>query len=470
MHIFKNFYNNFQNYKIFHYPDFPVNPAGYVFKARFSDIESLYDIEIQKAEKMAYKLNKKMLNPNSIEKASVQLATACFHESTFYRLLYYSLNGYPHFKETAKFLQIIRDWFNVVNVKSQYYGQKSRDNRRNAIHFNDREQLDFLRDFHSWLKTWSISRGNCLSGPTFHAAKVTTANLIHVANYLLDKKNIEYVLFGAIQSDYLEGRFGWYRQLCGGNYFNSVLQFLQAEKNICIRSLVKMGFLISEIKDIFKDTCDGQEHDIELSSNTILEDMSNFNFESKLMISSSDEAIIFYTAGAIVRSLLRNNKFEACTGMLSHNKETIIIGDNEENIVPEEQQYISLINRGGLIKPSDIVYVSCMHAWSLYTFIMNDERLSQALLSAKNSRAIFVRVLLQEMEQSSSTNQLLHEKCVSGCLFKDKLKRIVLATFNIKATNFITEANDKIHSNKKRNNDNYKRPSTAKKVKKLSSN
>ena len=187
------------------------------------------------------------------------------------------------------------------------------------------------------MQTWSISRGNCLSGPTFHAAKVTTANLVHVANYLLDKKNIEYVLFGAIQSDYLDGRFGWYRQLCGGNYFNSVLR---------IRTLVKMGFLISVIKDIFKDTCDAQEHGIESSSNSILENMSNFNFESKLMISSSDEAIVFYTAGAIVRSLLRNNKSEACTGMLSHNKETIIIGDNEENIVPEEQQYISLINCG----------------------------------------------------------------------------------------------------------------------------
>ena len=95
---------------------------------------------------------------------------------------------------------------------------------------------------------------------------------------------------------------------------------------------------------------------------------------------------------------------------------------------------------------------------------------SQALLSAKNSRAVFVRVLLQEMEQSSCTNQLLHEKCVPGCLFKDKLKRIALATFNIKGKHFITEANDKIHSNKKRNNDNSKRSSTAKKVKKLSSN
>ena len=74
---------------------------------------------------------------------------------------------------------------------------------------------------------------------------------------------------------------GGYRQLCGRNYFNSDLQFLQAEKNIRIRSLVKMGFLISEIKDIFKDWWDAKEHDIEL------------------MIWSSDEAIVFYTAGAV---------------------------------------------------------------------------------------------------------------------------------------------------------------------------
>ena len=105
--------------------------------------------------------------------------------------------------------------------------------------------------------------------------------------------------------------------------------------------------------------------------------------------------------------------------MLSHNKETIIIQDNEENIAPEEQKYLSLINPGGLIKPSDVVYVSCMHAWNLCTFTMKDERLSQALLSANNSRAVCVRVLLQEMEQNSCTNQLLHEKCVSGCLFKE---------------------------------------------------
>ena len=40
-----------------------------------------------------------------------------------------------------------------------------------------------------------------------------------LSNYLLDEKDeIVYVLLGLIQSDYLEGRFGWYRQLSGVNY------------------------------------------------------------------------------------------------------------------------------------------------------------------------------------------------------------------------------------------------------------
>ena len=48
-------------------------------------------------------------------------------------------------------------------------------------------------------------------------------------------------------------------------------------------------------------------------------------------------------------------------------------------------------------------------------------------------------------------------------LIQRKLKQIALATFNIKAKKIITEANDQIHSNKKRCNDNYKLSSTAKK-------
>ena len=116
VHIFKNFYNNFHNYREFHFPELPVESNGCTttWIANFSDIEKLYELELTKPEKIAHKLSRKMLYPNSIETTNVKLADACFHESTISGLLYYEERGYPRFKETATFLKIIRQWFNVL--------------------------------------------------------------------------------------------------------------------------------------------------------------------------------------------------------------------------------------------------------------------------------------------------------------------------------------------------------------------
>ena len=77
---------------------------------------------------MAYKLNEKVLHPQAIEKTSVKLADAAFHESTIVTLKYYALNGYPQFMDTAIFVQKIRNWFNNINVKSMTYGIQLNEN------------------------------------------------------------------------------------------------------------------------------------------------------------------------------------------------------------------------------------------------------------------------------------------------------------------------------------------------------
>ena len=48
----------------------------------FCHLKELYDLEHGKSPKMAYKFNKKVLHPQTIEKTSVKLADAVFHEST----------------------------------------------------------------------------------------------------------------------------------------------------------------------------------------------------------------------------------------------------------------------------------------------------------------------------------------------------------------------------------------------------
>ena len=104
---------------------------------------------------MAHKITDKVLHPQSIEKTNVKLADAAFHESTMNALNYYANNGHPHFKDTALFIKIIRDWFNAVNVKSIDYGSKKLDERRYPITREDSsKQLTYLRSMASWFVKW----------------------------------------------------------------------------------------------------------------------------------------------------------------------------------------------------------------------------------------------------------------------------------------------------------------------------
>ena len=65
--------------------------------------------------------------------------------------------------------------------------------------------------------------------------------------------DLNYKLLGNVSSDWLEGRFGWWRQLCDGNYYNSVT-LLQAEETIRLRSLVSISYNMDQIKTIFDES------------------------------------------------------------------------------------------------------------------------------------------------------------------------------------------------------------------------
>ena len=107
---------------------------------------------------------------------------------------------------------------------------------------------------------WKSSGEVGLSNQTFQAAIQTTKVLTDLSTYLLDVKGLDYVLLGHISSNYIEGRFSWYRQSSGANYNISVLQILQSEKTIRIQSLIDSGFQMSDLKDIFATTEGNDNH------------------------------------------------------------------------------------------------------------------------------------------------------------------------------------------------------------------
>ena len=125
----------------------------------------------------------------------------------------------------------------------------------------------------------------------------------------------------------------------------------------------------------------------------------------------------------------------------------------EEEVKKVHEGFIDMVNRGGLIKPLDIVYISCIHAWTLYSYVKKDEDLFKRLISSKNARSVFVRIFLRLLAEDTSTIEIVNQKCHSGCFFRERLRQIAVATFNIKAKNIISEVNGTIHLQRKRSCD-----------------
>ena len=112
-HLFKNVYNNWLKKINFQCPTFITDD--------------------KKKDMLPYKISEQVLHPQVIEKSSLKMAEAVFHESTINALKYYASHGYNHFNDLASFTKIIRDWFNTLNIKSIAYGVRKRDECRNAV-------------------------------------------------------------------------------------------------------------------------------------------------------------------------------------------------------------------------------------------------------------------------------------------------------------------------------------------------
>ena len=476
-HLFKNLYNNWRNTRSFECPSFESftgdNMAEDTIFPSFIHLEELYEIEKGQLEKMAYKLNEKVLHPQVMEKTSVKLADSAFHESTINALIYYGNHGYDQFKDSAAYARVIRDWFNTVNVKSMDYGKRQRDERRNPIRRDTvDEDLSYMNKFCEWLECWKSCGTAGLSRQTFEAAIQTCKALTSLVHYLFDRyENLDYVLLGNISSDFLEGRFGWWRQMCGGNYYNSVTQFLQAEKAIHIRSLVSMGYNIREIKDVFSESenCRSLRQQEEIKS--FLGELESFELTDDSVLKDGEKSILFYIAGYISKCLAKENCSD-CNELFTPGKVSIQISfddsDNQDDPPLEaKEEFVNAVSRGGLRRPSDIMYVSCVHASSLNRYIFKNEEIKKALLSTENPRSTFIESFVHILKNNENSVDLLTLECVKVHTHSRYIQRIAFTIFNINCKNYVSELNGKIYSSKKRKAPQAKPSKSVRKIKKL---
>ena len=127
------------------------------------------------------------------------------------------------------------------------------------------------------------------------------------------------------------------------------------------------------------------------------------------------QSITYYVAGAIARSLLKNIKCECCPEFLSAGQmetKDITFEDclTEEEITAKEE-FIARVSRGGLLKPSDAVYVACLHAYATYDAVKSNEDAFNYLVSASNPRSVFTKYFMDHAKDSNSLESVLETAC-----------------------------------------------------------
>lgn len=448
----------------------------YLGKPSFKHIERLYTLEIGKPVKMAHKLMDKVLHPLSIEKTNVKLADAAFHESTINALEFYSKNGHPDFIDTALFLKIVRKMWNITNVKSPNAGQKKRDDSRRPICEPADPNLVYLSDFAAWVKEWNNYSKLSLTKQTTTAVYQTCTALGDLAKHMLHDKKFDYVLLGKFQSDPIEQRFGWYRQLSGANYFVSVRQVLEAEKSIRVKSLIKFSNMdIKEATATMAESAEGKE---EANTTQIIEFLSCLNADDLTTecTDPGDQNIIFYIAGFLALNISKKLKCQDCKSLCISTEKVPALTfaeDERVNLTDQETEvratFLKQINRGGLCTPTDLLYISCLYIWNFYQTLDAKKSILHDVYSSSNPRTTFVCMIKRLMADGKHSSEVILSRCKQDHTFEHIFNQLSTKFFNIMTKNYVSELNTAVR-NVKRPNGGNKSSVQTRKIAKLSSN
>ena len=215
--------------------------------------------------------------------------------------------------------------------------------------------------------------------------------LLKCAAFLIDNLGFSYVLLGNIQSDDIESRFGWFRQLSGANYFISVRQVLESNRKIRAISLLKFSkCTLAEIDTTidFGKISFSVDDDAD-SAAEVLASKLNLNCEQ----TSDDVNIICYVAGACGRFTVNITKCEYCKEALLSSEEIeplrLEVCDGDHSMLSKAATFLDSVNRGGLVKPTDVTFMLCIHCWRVFEELRNSSQLQLEFLRSANHLLVF---------------------------------------------------------------------------------
>ena len=442
VHTLKNVYNNFQRREVFECPPMERNlPSG--CSANFAHVTELFNTESGMSLKKAHKITPASLNPRNIEKTSVKLAVSIFCESTRDALQFYANHhGHTQWNTTADSISFVIKLWNVLNVKTSHKGKHKRDHTMDPVRSSLDWKLDFLREFADFLQRWETSGKPGLSKETFLALRHTCLAIADCAAFLLDRRGFNYVLLGHLQSDAIESRFGWLRQLAGANYYISTRQVVEGDKKIRALSLVKFSHLslgeIDQEMSAVSSTID-QATSLDFTADCVADAMTCLERPS-----ANDANVIYYVSGAIARSVIRGTRCDIC-------REALVCTEALEPLEIDGSMdctastFLDSINRGGLMRPTDYVFELAVHCWCLFEQIRASQELMSQFLTAPHHRALFIKIVDRVSAPSSQSTSFdfFDNVCTSGHDLKELL---VHRFFNCLAKNLVKELTNKANA------------------------
>ena len=271
-----------------------------------------------------------------------------------------------------------------------------------------------------------------LTRETFLALRHTCLALADCAAFLLDRLGFNFVLLGRLQSDPIESRFGWLRQLSGANYYVSMWQVLEGDRKIRALSLLRFSeFSLSEIDEAIQSETSSAQLASDNTADTIVDALTYTHCPS-----CSDANTIYYVSGAIARSVVRTTKCDNC-------KELLINTDEHEELHLDDvcdydvSTFLDAVNRGGLCRPSDYTFTLAVHCWRVYDEIKVTDELKKLLLAADNQRCLFMKVMERATANKLNDSLLAFGNyCTAG---HDLQALIVQRFFNCVAKNLAKE-------------------------------
>lgn len=438
VHLLKCIRNNWINQKddqlTMKFPNFKPSDNTTVHEASFDTLRKMYYLEDGKMLKFGYGLTYKAVYPSSLERQNVKLALQVFNEDTISGLnILGKANKLYRFEDTSEFVQIILNWWSVVNVKTCFKGIRLNNTLMKPISAENFEGTNYLTSFLEWLKRWkSLHTSGSLTTETMNALMLTTECLIKFSEYCLSHLKFSYFLPGKCQTDPLENRFGKYRQLAGGQYNISLRQLFEVEQKMRIQSSLSLKIKSKAFGEIEIDEL--QEPSSTLSAASDIEKIENllFNVEvsdEEIKSCNNDLPILVYVAGYCCHSVLKQLKCSCC--------KDIIVMDEYLNIDDKAYELIRDKSRGKLLHPQHHIVNVVVHNFLLVSKLCGD--LEEIFLKARNQREVAFTLIMKAV----SMFELLWEPemCANGHTVENVCQKILWVSTNIFLNNYCKKKN-----------------------------